>query len=345
MCSMVWTACKKDQPETITPPAPYVLNIPPLFKEKLIPPVIPIDNPLTEEGVTLGKRLFFEKKLSVDGTISCASCHLPRQAFSDIRAVSLGVQKKEGSRNAMPLFNLAWNYDDRFDWDGKSLGLEAQALEPVTHPLEMQNNWSVVAQSLRANPDYPPMFTAAFGTPVIDSASVTKALAQFERTLISANAPFDRYLMGVGNLTPAQQRGFELFMAEDKGDCFHCHGSENNPLWTDNAFHNNGLDSVFVDLGLGGVTGDPADNGKFRTPSLRNLTRTAPYMHDGRFQTLEAVIDHYSEGLRPSPTIDPLMKKVQQGGVRLTDQEKADLLAFLRSLTENQFGHDITPTN
>lgn len=342
---LVLLACSKNQPETITPPTPYILVIPPLFEQKLIPPVIPTDNPLTEEGVALGKRLFFEKKLSAGGTISCASCHLPQQSFSDVRALSRGVRQQIGTRNALPLFNLAWNYDDRFDWDGKSLGLEVQALEPVTHPKEMQNSWSEVVQSLEADPTYPPLFAAAFGSQKIDSVAVTQALAQFERTLISADAPFDRYLLGTGNLTPAQQRGFEIFMAEDKGDCFHCHGSENNPLWTDNAFHNNGLDSTFVDLGLGAVTGDPADNGKFRTPSLRNLTRTAPYMHDGRFQTLEAVIDHYSEGLKHSPTIDPLMKKVQQGGVRLSPEDKADLLAFLKSLTENRFGRDIIPTN
>ena len=342
---MVLITCSTNQPEIITPPTPYILDIPPLFAEKLVAPVIPTDNPLTKEGVALGERLFFEKKLSVDGTISCASCHLPRHAFSDRRALSLGIGQQPGIRNAMPLFNLAWNYDNRFDWDGKSMGLEIQALEPVIHPKEMQNSWNNVVQSLQNDPVYPPLFLAAFGTREIDSVAVTRALAQFERTLISADTPFDRYLLGTASLTPAQQRGFALFMAEDKGDCFHCHGSDNNPLWTDNAFHNNGLDTMFVDLGLGAITGDPADNGKFKTPSLRNLTRTAPYMHDGRFATLEAVIDHYSEGLKPSPTIDPLMKKVAQGGVRLSPEEKADLLAFLKSLTDNQFGQDISPTN
>ena len=126
-------------------------------------------------------------------------------------------------------------------------------------------------------------------------------------------------------------------MDESKGDCFHCHGSENNPLWTDNKFHNNGLDSSLTDLGLGRVTGDPSDNGKFKSPSLRNLIFTAPYMHDGRFSTIDEVINHYSEGLQNSPTIDPLMKKVTQGGVQLSPQEKANLKAFLLSLTDEEF--------
>lgn len=337
------TACKKDDPGTVQGPTPYALEIPSLFSEKLIAPVLPANNPLTEEGVALGEKLFFDKRLSLDGNISCASCHLPQQAFSDRRAVSLGIRRQEGERNAMPIFNLAWNYDDRFNWDGKALSLEAQAFRPVTHPKEMGNTWVNVARTLQEDTVYPNLFEQAFGFCKIDSVVITKALAQFERTLISAQAPFDQFLLGQRNLTPRQENGLAIFMDEDRGDCFHCHGSENNPLWTDNDFHNNGLDTDFADLGLGAITGDPADNGKFRTPSLRNLTRTAPYMHDGRFQTLEEVVNHYSEGLKPSATIDPLMKKVNQGGVQLTSQDKADLIAFLRSLSDPNFGQGIGP--
>jgi len=166
---------------------------------------------------------------------------------------------------------------------------------------------------------------------------VTKAISQFERTLISGNSKFDAYLLGETTLTVQEQNGFNVFMDEAKGDCFHCHGSDNNPLWTDNAFHNNGLDESFTDLGLGNVSGDPADNGKFKSPSIRNLAFTAPYMHDGRFATLEEVINHYSEGLKASSTIDPLMKKVSQGGVGLSTQDKADLKAFLLSLSDIEF--------
>ena len=192
-------------------------------------------------------------------------------------------------------------------------------------------------RKLSQNSEYPLLFEAAFGSISIDSVLVSRAIAQFERTLISANSKFDAYLLGNSNLTMQEINGFNIFMDESKGDCFHCHGSENNPLWTDNKFHNNGLDSSLTDLGLGRVTGDPSDNGKFKSPSLRNLIFTAPYMHDGRFSTIDEVINHYSEGLQNSPTIDPLMKKVAQGGVQLSPQEKANLKAFLLSLTDEEF--------
>jgi cytochrome c peroxidase len=201
----------------------------------------------------------------------------------------------------------------------------------------MHTSWPEVAEKLSQNSEYPPLFEAAFGSTPIDSVLVSKAIAQFERTLISANSKFDRYLMGNSNLTTQEINGFNIFMDESKGDCFHCHGSENNPLWTDNKFHNNGLDSSLTDLGLGGVTGDPSDNGKFKSPSLRNLIFTAPYMHDGRFSTIDEVINHYSEGLQNSPTIDPLMKKVSQGGVQLSPLEKSNLKAFLLTLTDEEF--------
>ena len=342
---IVLGSCQKAAIATEEGPTPYTLEIPSLFSEKLIPPLIPVDNPLTVEGIALGEKLFFDKRLSGDGSLSCGSCHLPEHSFGDRRALSLGFRRQEGIRNAMPLFNLAWNFEDQFNWDGKANGLESQALEPVTNPLEMNNSWANVIQTLQRNPQYPALFEASFGTTKIDSLLVTKALAQFQRTLVSGASPFDAFLEGERTLTPAQANGFAVFMNEDKGDCFHCHGSENNPLWTDNAFHNNGLDSVFTDLGLGAISGDPADNGKFRTPSLRNLSRTAPYMHDGRFETLEQVVDHYSEGLKPSATIDPLMKKVNQGGVQLTAKEKADLIAFLRALNQEDFGRGLGPGN
>jgi cytochrome c peroxidase len=201
----------------------------------------------------------------------------------------------------------------------------------------MHTTWPEVAYKLSQDPDYPQLFEAAFGIISIDSTLVSNAIAQFERTLISSNSKFDAYLMGSGSLTTQEIDGFNIFMDESKGDCFHCHGSENNPLWTDNKFHNNGLDSNITDLGLGGISGDPSDDGKFKSPSLRNLIFTAPYMHDGRFSTIEEVINHYSHGLVNSPTIDPLMKKVNQGGVQLSTQEKASLKAFLLTLTDEEF--------
>lgn len=323
--------------EEIYTPIPYSLEIPILFADKLIAPIIPADNPLTQEGVALGKKLFFDTILSGDETQSCASCHDPKKSFTDQQQFSNGVNDNLGTRNAMPLFNLAWNFDERFAWDGKEFSLEKQALEPVSNPIEMHGNWENITKILQNNLEYKDLFLRAFGTSIIDSTLVTKAIAQFERTLISGNSKFDKYLRGEINLTPEEQNGFDVFMDESKGDCFHCHGSDNNPIWSDNKFHNNGLDNVFVDLGLGKITGDPKDNGKFKSPSIRNLAFTAPYMHDGRFATLEEVINHYSEGLKRSPTIDPLMKKVDEGGVHLSTQDKSNLKAFLQTLSDYDF--------
>ena len=323
--------------EEIYTPIPYSLEIPVLFADKLIAPIIPADNPLTREGVALGKKLFFDTILSGDETQSCASCHDPKKSFTDQQQFSNGVNDNLGTRNAMPLFNLAWNFDERFAWDGKEFSLEKQALEPVSNPIEMHGNWENITKKLQNNLEYKDLFLRAFGTSIIDSTLITKAIAQFERTLISGNSKFDKYLRGEINLTPEEQNGFDVFMDESKGDCFHCHGSDNNPIWSDNKFHNNGLDNVFVDLGLGKITGDPKDNGKFKSPSIRNLAFTAPYMHDGRFATLEEVINHYSEGLKRSPTIDPLMKKVDEGGVHLSTQDKSNLKAFLQTLSDYNF--------
>lgn len=318
-------------------PTPIPLNIPQLFSDKLIPPVIPVTNPQTVEGVALGRKLFFDPILSADGTQACADCHAPENAFTDTDRFSEGIDKIEGPRNSMPIFNTAWNYDEKFFWDGRAFSLENQALEPVKNPIEMHNTWPVAMAKLQNHLEYPDLFFTAFGTSEIDSTMVTKALAQFERTLISGNSRFDKYLRNEITLQASELNGFDIFMSESKGDCFHCHGNANNPLWTDNLFHNNGLDAFFTDLGLGRITGDPADNGKFKTPSLRNLQFTAPYMHDGRFETLEEVINHYSEGLVNSPTIDPLMKSVNNGGVHLSENEKNDLKAFLLSLSDNEF--------
>ena len=329
-------SCTSKEEEIYTPIS-YNLKVPSLFADKLIAPIIPSNNLLTEEGVALGKKLFFDTLLSGDETQSCASCHNPENAFTDNQQFSDGVTGDFGNRNSMPLFNLAWNFDERFTWDGKNFSLELQAFEPVTNPVEMNANWDEVVQRLQNHKEYPILFQQAFGTLKIDSILVSKALAQFERTLISGNSKFDKFLKGEATLTPEEQNGFDVFMDEARGDCFHCHGSNNNPLWTDNKFHNNGLDATFTDVGLGAVTGDPADNGKFKSPSLRNLIFTAPYMHDGRFTTLEEVITHYSEGLQQSATVDPLMKKVKQGGVNLTAKDKADLKAFLVTLSDFNF--------
>ncbi len=316
---------------------PLPLEVPALLQQRLPAPIIPADNLQTVEGVALGKKLFFDPILSADNSMACADCHRPANSFTDPRQFSIGITGSPGFRNSMPLYNIAWNKFNKFNWDGSATSLEAQAFEPVRNPVEMNNTWPNVETSLQSHDQYPELFEAAFGTQTIDSVLVTKALAQFMRTLISGNSKFDRFLLGEATLTEAEQNGFDIFMDEQRGDCFHCHGDRNNPLWTDNSFHNNGLDTEFDDPGLGGVTGDPQQMGLFKSPSLRNLAYTAPYMHDGRFQTLEEVIDHYSEGLVYSPTIDPLMKTVAQGGVQLSEQDKADLKAFLLALSDPEF--------
>ncbi len=315
-------------------PIPVNIAVPAVFSQLLPEPQIPIDNPLTQQGVLLGRALFFERRLSADNSLSCAGCHRPNEGFSDQRRYSVGIDGVAGFRNSMPIVNIAWNTKNKFNWDGSANSLEEQVLEPVTNEIEMHNTWANVVATLQNDANYLAKFEAAFGSPTISKELAAKALSQFIRTLVSGNSKFDRYLLGQTTLTPLEEEGLAVFLDENRGDCFHCHGSPSNPLWTDNDFHNNGLDENFIDLGLGDITGDPAQFGLFKSPSLRNLAFTAPYMHDGRFQTLDQVIDHYSEGLVYSPTIDPLMKTVAQGGVQLSLQDKEALKAFLLSLSD-----------
>lgn len=334
------TACMSDDSSNYMA-TPAALDIPPFFESSILPPEIPRDNPLTVEGIALGKALFYDPILSANNTQSCASCHLQSGGFSDPNQFSVGIDGSLGTRNSMPLFNLAWNRRGPFFWDGRAATLEDQIFEPITNPIEMANTWPNAVAALQNSGTYPELFDAAFGSTAIDSVKVSKAIAQFVRTLISGNSKFDRYLNGQEDLSEAEERGMNIFLDETRGDCFHCHGNPMNPLWTDNRFHNNGLDEFFVDRGLGAVTGDPRDDGLFRTPSLRNLSFTAPYMHDGRFNTLDEVIDHYSEGLVYSETVSPLLKKVSEGGVGLTPEEKSDLKAFLLSLSDPSFTTDL----
>lgn len=321
-------------------PTPYEIKYPLHFYSSIPIPIEPAENPTTVEGVALGRELFFEELLSADNSMSCASCHKPQHAFNDKgAALSLGINGDQGVRNAMPLFNL--DFANRFNWHGSAKSIEEQAFGPVTNPVELVNTWDQVVRDLQADPEYPSLFKKAFGTEVIDSVLVVKALAQFERTLISGNSRFDNYTLakrglptnGPSSLTAAEKRGLDLFMTENKGDCFHCHGNPRNPAWTDYAFRNNGLDAV-PDSGLASVNGKPSDYGKFKTPSIRNLVFTAPYMHDGRFATLGEVIDFYTDNVQmSSPNIDPVMLKVRD----LTASEKEDLIAFLKTLTDSSF--------
>jgi cytochrome c peroxidase len=288
-------------------------------------------NPLTVEGIALGKKLFYEKSLSADNTISCGNCHKQQYNFSDGgEKFSKGVGGALGNRNSMALINMAWN--TTFFWDGRHSSLEAQIHDPVVNPIEMMESWPSVVSKLQNDPEYPDLFCQAFGTNTIDSSLVMKAIAQFLRSITSSKTRWDRFIRQEIQLTESEINGYQIFSTE-KGDCFHCHVPD-NMLFMDNQFHNNGLDATFTDKGLGGFTGNANDDGKFKTPTLRNIVFSAPYMHDGRFATLEEVIEHYNQGGTPSATIDPLMKKVGVG-LNLTASEKQDLLNFIKCLTDS----------
>ena len=304
------------------------LNVPNRFPQ----PNIPSNNPLSEEGITLGKKLFYDPILSGNNTISCADCHFQSNGFSDPSKFSIGLNGIVGHVNASALINPAWN-TSQF-WDGRVTTLEQQAFLPVTSRIEMHSpSWNFVTQKLMNNTEYLSLFKKAFDTDIIDSNHVVKAIAQFERTLISAQSKFDKFLDYKAALTPSELRGKEIFTTE-KGDCFHCHSY---PLFTSNSFHNNGLDTEEnMHNGRFNVTKDPNDKGKFKSPTLRNVELTAPYMHDGRFETLEEVIEHYNFGGHNSSTIDPLMKKVGIG-LGLNAQDKIDLINFLKTLTDTSF--------
>ncbi len=293
----------------------------------------PYDNPLTVEGAALGRMLFYEKALSRDGSLSCASCHRQEFAFADSARFSSGMNGMRTARNAMPLMNLAW--DHFFFWDARALSLELQAFEPVTAHRELASRWSEVSHRLEQDKRYPPLFTAAFGDARIDSLRIAFALAQFERTLVSLDSRFDRYFYGkqADALNAQEKRGKELFFT--RAHCVDCHEP---PLFKGHHVVNIGLDSVPMDLGMGGRTGMPWHMGRFKTPTLRNIAATAPYMHDGRFATLKEVVDFYADGVfTASPTLDEHMLPWRRGEVRLSGLDRADLVAFLRTLTDSAF--------
>tara|TARA_B100000767_G_C19761623_1_gene535395 strand:+ start:1695 stop:2777 length:1083 start_codon:yes stop_codon:yes gene_type:complete len=306
---------------------PYIIETPSGFPDMKIPP----ENPMTAEGIALGEKLFKDPILSADNSQACISCHQKSSSFSDPSQFSTGIDNIQGVRNASVLVNLGWNTS--FNWDGSSLTLEDQAFEPVTNPIEMHNSWSNVEIALNSHIDYPDLFKEAFNIDYIDSIHIVRAIAQFERTLISGNSKFDKYLRGETQLTSSELGGYAIFNSE-KGDCFHCHGSQ---MFMDNLFHNNGLDTEpFTDIGLGKITNNSFDNGKFKTPTLRNIEFSSPYMHDGRFTSIEEVVEHYNSGGKYSTTIDPLMKKIGIG-LQLTNNEMENLVAFLKTLSDTEF--------
>ncbi|HEY3931962.1 MAG TPA: MbnP family protein [Verrucomicrobiae bacterium] len=311
------------------------------FSQFFPQPDLPRDNPLTVEGVALGGKLFFDRRLSANNSESCANCHNPHLAFSQPRRFSRGVDGDIGTRNAMTLENLAWK--DSFFWDGRAKTLREQVLQPIQNPIEMHESLANVISKISTDKDYPRLFENAFGSPEITSDKIARALEQFLLVQVSFNSKFDHVLNGQEKFTEQEQRGYELFNTEYDpyhgqfgADCFHCHGG---PLFQSRDFANNGLDSAFTDLGRYKITKRAGDEGKFSVPSLRNVAVTAPYMHDGRFRTLEEVVEHYCTGMKRSATLDPNLAKHPDGGVPLNAADKRSLVAFLKTLTDEKFVH------
>ncbi|MCF8459299.1 MAG: c-type cytochrome [Flavobacteriales bacterium] len=317
------SSCKEEVDECEANTHPYQLQFPDYF------PIleVPSDNPLTEEGVQLGRRLYYDPLLSTGGPRegrSCSSCHFQSNSFS--------VPSTASGSSVLPHVNLAWSRN--FLWNGKLEGI----LEDVML-FEVNDFFEVDFNLLKEDAVYPELFRKAFGSCEITDELVAKALAQWFRRLKSSNSKFDSYLKGEEQLTDSELNGMTTFFTE-KGDCFHCHGI---PLMTNNEFHNIGLDSIYDPTvkDRSYISGSPYDRLKFKTPTLRNVELTSPYMHDGRFVTLEEVVEHYNSQVKRSMTIDPIMTKPgKEYGLQLTEEEKQNLVAFLKTLTDWEFVND-----
>ncbi len=308
--------CEKDSPlkprphDWVYAPEAYTQKIPATFP--LLE--IPANNPMTVQGVKLGRMLYYDPILDRDSARACANCHIQAISFTSTGEV-------------LPHINLAWNTS--FLWNGKVQG----SLEDIML-FEVKDFFKANLSRLQQHTDYPRLFFEAFGEETITYELAARALAQFQRTMVSSNSKYDKVIDPGSSIffTDEELSGYELFFSET-ADCFHCHGGI---LFTDNEFHNNALSSS-PDEGLMETTGQAYDRGKFKSPTLRNIELTGPYMHDGRYKTLEEVIDFYSEGLKYSETVDPLMKAMHLGGKHLTSQQKSDLLAFLKTLTDTTY--------
>tara|TARA_B100001093_G_scaffold216733_1_gene207969 strand:+ start:519 stop:2234 length:1716 start_codon:yes stop_codon:yes gene_type:complete len=313
---------------------PFPLKI----SDKIPIPPLPVDYPLSNERVELGRRLFHDAQLSRNNTISCASCHKSEMAFTENRKLSIGIDQQLSRRNSMPLVNLAWK--DSFFWDGRIDSLRKQALESIENEMEMGASLTEIEQKLSNHPAYPSLFKAAYGSRTISAERIGVAIEQFLLTQISDHSRFDRALRNEIELTEIEKRGLELFFTEHDprrklygADCFHCHGG---PLFSDQSYHNNGL-VLTSDQGLAEITQRKSDIGKFSTPSLRNVEITAPYMHDGRIGTLREVVEHYRSGIQRSGSLDPNLAKHAAPGIPLSDSDVEALIAFLKTLTDLKY--------
>jgi cytochrome c peroxidase len=316
---------------------------------------LPEANPLTRESVELGRRLFYDTRLSGNNQVSCATCHVQDLAFTDGRRTAIGVSGKPLALNSMSLANLMWG-PRHFFWNGRSASLEEQALVPIQHQDEMDQDLEDLLGELASDPEYVRQFAAAYGD--ISAESLASALAAFERTQISSNSRYDQFLRGERQLSDLEEHGRKLFMAHPDvkvslrgGNCIDCHSQFLTSGFNTSfdGFTNNGLDSE-ADLapGLSEVTGKQEHRGLFKTPTLRNIALTAPYMHDGRFSSLEEVLDHYNEGIKGSSTLSPLMREAgneernpaDRISLNLTEDEQTAIIAFLHTLTDEQFVTD-----
>lgn len=332
-CLMGLASCSQQnqEPAAIARPA----GTPVALQSSLGLPAVPVpaDNPPTAETIALGRRLFYDPRLSADNSIACASCHGHAFAFADPRKVSLGVDGKVGDRNAPTALNAAF-HSTQF-WDGRAPTLEEQAAGPIANPVEMNQAHTACASRLNEDPSYVADFTKAFGPGPISMDKITKAIASFERTLVSGNSAFDRYQYGgeKSAMSASAIRGLAIFKDKKKGNCAVCHTMEEKfALFTDGKFHNLGVGldprGELIDLGRYAHTKAEADRGAFRTPTLRNIARTAPYMHDGSLKTLREVVDFYVGGGSSNPYRDPEIKELE-----LNEQERNDLVAFMQALT------------
>lgn len=319
---LLLSACRKDPGIPVMEvDTPFPLQLPVGFPF----PMTPDDNPLTTASVRLGKALFFDPRLSRDGTVSCATCHLPELAFSDGKAVSIGIEGRKGMRNSPSLGNVA--YHGSFFRDGGVPTLEQQVIAPIHDPLEMDHDIQEAAAALRDIEPYDRLSMRAYGRPM-DAWVLSRAIANYERTLISGWSRWDRWMQGdEAAMTESEVRGWRLFNGPDL-NCGACHGGFD---LSDHAFHNIGLYMDDRDPGRERITLQAQDLGKFKTPSLRNVARTAPYMHDGSMATLDEVVAHFATGGQPHPNRSPALRTFA-----LDDQEKADLIAFLHALNDER---------
>lgn len=323
-------SCKKDDPE---PEAEIRFAVPANFPA---PAYDLTTNQITNEGFELGRRLFYDPIFSRDSSISCGDCHLSYSAFSHVDHItSHGINGLLGKRNALPVQNMAWRTS--FFWDGGVPLLDLVPLNAILSPVEMDETPAHVIYKLNRHPEYPALFKNVFpAQDTINSATMLKALSQFMLMLVSADSRYDKYVRGEsgGTLTSDELAGQSLF----KEKCAGCHSSD---LFTDQSFRNNGiLDDFSLDAGRNLASTFPEDIGKFAVPSLRNVEKTGPYMHNGKFKTLESVLDHYSNGVKDSPTLDPLLKENGQLGIPMTSTEKQQIITFLKTLTDDNFIRD-----